>query len=298
MLSWLRQPFPFVESNTRRVIASFCISLFVFLFLFLFRPFGLDLLERARLLPITLAYGGVTLAVTLLTNVAAVLLLPSFYNERRWSVGREILSVVITISLIALGNLLLGRWQGFMDFGYLAIATSFLFTFMVGIFPVGALVAFRQITLLKKNLQAAAVMNTDIPSPMAEKSSALPESVLLTIKGDGKNETLTILPHHFIMAASADNYVEVFYLDRGKPARVLLRTTLQSVEKSLAGFDAFLRCHRGYIVNLEQVTHVDGNSQGVRLRMNHQAESIPVSRAVQPVLKEKLHALSNSSNPT
>ena len=50
----------------------------------------------------------------------------------------------------------------------------------------------------------------------------------------------------------------------------------------------FLRCHRSFIVNIEQIKQVKGNSQGVNLMLGDGIDYVPVSRTNIPRLKELL----------
>ena len=52
---------------------------------------------------------------------------------------------------------------------------------------------------------------------------------------------------------SADNYVYVWYLNKGKVTKFLLRNTLKVMEDFMAGTNV-LRCHRSYMVNFDQVS--------------------------------------------
>jgi len=51
---------------------------------------------------------------------------------------------------------------------------------------------------------------------------------------------------------SADNYVNIYYLDKSKTARFTLRNTIKRLEESLKGTE-IIRCHRSFMVNFEKV---------------------------------------------
>ena len=51
---------------------------------------------------------------------------------------------------------------------------------------------------------------------------------------------------------SADNYVNIFYLDNAKVLRYTLRSTIMRMEEFFDGTET-IRCHRSYMVNFERV---------------------------------------------
>ncbi|MFQ5674627.1 MAG: LytTR family DNA-binding domain-containing protein [bacterium] len=60
---------------------------------------------------------------------------------------------------------------------------------------------------------------------------------------------------------------------------LLLRTSLNRVEKLLRKHPAIFRCHRTAIVNLRNVKSASGNSQGYQLKLKHIDQAVPVARS-------------------
>lgn len=56
----------------------------------------------------------------------------------------------------------------------------------------------------------------------------------------------------FLYLESADNYVNIYYLDKDKTTRFTLRNTIKRLEESL-GNAGIIRCHRSYMVNFDKV---------------------------------------------
>jgi DNA-binding LytR/AlgR family response regulator len=118
---------------------------------------------------------------------------------------------------------------------------------------------------------------------------------LVQLRGDNQKEELSIYPEELFYITSADNYVRIQYRLEGIQKSVLIRSTLKKMEEQLLTHPSFFRCHRMYLVNLQLVTSVMGNAQGLRLQLNGLEEPIPVSRSLTETVKEKLHQLSHSS---
>ena len=78
---------------------------------------------------------------------------------------------------------------------------------------------------------------------------------------------------------SQGNYIQVVYLDEeDKPKKEMVRATMISIEYDLAGFSKFIRVHRSYFVNMNQVVRSEGNAQGIKLFLKNTDEIVPVSR--------------------
>ena len=62
----------------------------------------------------------------------------------------------------------------------------------------------------------------------------------------------SIKKENLLYLESAENYVNICYLNKGKISKYLLRDTLKKIEESFAGTE-IIRCHRSYMVNFEKV---------------------------------------------
>jgi DNA-binding LytR/AlgR family response regulator len=77
---------------------------------------------------------------------------------------------------------------------------------------------------------------------------------------------------------SAENYVSICYLNKGKVSKYLLRDTLKKLEESFAGTN-IIRCHRSYMVNFEKVKVIKRDRDGLKLELdNLSVTDIPVSK--------------------
>jgi hypothetical protein len=77
---------------------------------------------------------------------------------------------------------------------------------------------------------------------------------------------------------SAENYVSICYLNKGKISKYLLRDTLKKMEENFAGTE-IIRCHRSYMVNFEKVRVIRKDKEGLKLELDAPVSiDIPVSR--------------------
>jgi len=244
------------------MIAGF--GLFIFLFLFIFKPFGLIGLKPLQQLFMTLGFGAVT---TVMLIVFKFLLEPFFVNKK-WTLGNHIVWDLIIASSIGVAN----YFYIFLIFGG-PFSIKYLFTSMwiailVGVIPVT--ISY----IINYNVQYRnALKEADIP----EEKIFWDEEVILTA-GNEKNE-VKVNPREILYICSNDNYVTIVTIKEGSPVKTTIRGTLLSAEEELSRNTRFLRCHKCYIINLDYVEKITGNSQNMKVRLKHTDDIIPVSRA-------------------
>jgi hypothetical protein len=88
----------------------------------------------------------------------------------------------------------------------------------------------------------------------------------------------SVTHENLLYIESAENYVNICYLNKGKVSKYLLRDTLKRVEEKHAGKD-LVRCHRSYIVNFERVKVIRKDHDGLKLEIDSpETIDIPVSK--------------------
>ena len=99
---------------------------------------------------------------------------------------------------------------------------------------------------------------------------------------------ISIPSEHIYYIGSQDNYVEIRYELDGKLLNYLMRCRTTRLEKQLEG-TSFLRCHRSFIVNLDNVTQVKRENAHVYLVLSHpEARKIPVSKSYYEAIQDRL----------
>lgn len=96
---------------------------------------------------------------------------------------------------------------------------------------------------------------------------------------DEKGELrLSVKRNNLLYLESSDNYVCIWYLNKGMVAKFLLRNTLKVLEANFSGTDV-LRCHRSYMVNFEQVKVIRREKDGIYLELGiERVPDIPISK--------------------
>jgi len=79
--------------------------------------------------------------------------------------------------------------------------------------------------------------------------------------------------------------VLVCYTKEGKTVSTELHTTLANVLNDLKAYENIFQCHRSFVVNLNNITSAQGNSNGYQLRLGKCPTMVPVSRTYVPKLR-------------
>lgn len=96
---------------------------------------------------------------------------------------------------------------------------------------------------------------------------------------DEKNELrLSVKRSNLLYIESADNYVCIWYLNKGTLTKFMLRNSLKTIEECLANTNV-LRCHRSFMVNFDQVKVIRREKDGVYMELGIEGvPDIPISK--------------------
>ena len=114
---------------------------------------------------------------------------------------------------------------------------------------------------------------------------------VLSLLSDNEKDRLDIELSQLLYIESNGNYIEVYYTKDQAQKSILLRSTLKRTEAQLEPHPSVVKCHRAFLINVDKIIHVKGNSQGLRLILKHTDTEIPVSRNFSKSLKDKLNSM-------
>ena len=100
-----------------------------------------------------------------------------------------------------------------------------------------------------------------------------------------RGHDLSIPINSLLYIEAKKNDVSVCYLKDDQPVTVELHTTLTAVLGELKDYENIFQCHRSFIVNINNITSAQGNSNGYQLTLGPSTATIPVSRSYVPQLK-------------
>ena len=283
------QPFPGCNLWLRNLRSSAIAGFIVFFIIYFLKPFGLNQVPANDILTHAFLYGIVTFVTTAANLLFLPRLLPYWFAEKSWTVGKELLMMIWQILTISLANALLTH----ILYGWTLSLSTFLiflgYTSAVGIFPVSFLVLLKYTRLLKKHQEDADSLDSEL------RTEPLLDQRLIKLFGDYQNEILEVMANDILYVSAADNYIQVFYLRDGFIKSDFLRSTLKNAEQRLSEFPQFFRCHRTYLVNLQKIEHISGNAQGLKLHLQGSSDPVPVSRSLNQRLKLKMQVNKSGS---
>ena len=254
---------------------------FSILFLLLYHPFsdtawlGTD--PEGTLLPTLLFY-----LVSIIILLGSKVLMMLYQLRHTISVGQLLLWLFSEFVLIAVAYLLfttrfIGTEVTFS--AKVLMRTSFCVGLILAIpYAIFALIASNrakteEINILKLNQEA------EIPAP---------KSPIIHFYDYTGALKISVPSDSIFYIGSQDNYVEIRYELDGKLLNYLMRCRTTRLEKQLEG-TSLIRCHRSFIVNLDNVTQFKRENARAVLVLSHpDAKKIPVSKSYYKAIAEHL----------
>ncbi len=130
---------------------------------------------------------------------------------------------------------------------------------LLGILPVAVLIIINQERMLRSHLKSAQQLNKKLIESKNKKEK------LIHFESDYKKDKLSIPSDSLIVIKSADNYIEIYYKSENIVKKQLIRYSLKKAIETVNGYEFILRCHRTFIININYIKEITGNSQGYKL---------------------------------
>lgn len=278
MLDFLYKPYPAPVSQKANWFMAIGVGAFIAFFLMFYLPFGIDKIPEANREIKLLGYGLVTFVSVLFFNSGLPKLFPNLFDDKNWLVWKEVIFLNAMLICIALGNtwytnFLINRGEVLCTEDFLPMCFN---TLALGIIPTVFLVLLDYQRLQKRYI-------TDSKNiQLAENTLVHHEPISILIEAE--NTQILLNPDTFLYAESMGNYANIISCESNEINKELHRSTLKHLAEKIPAPN-ILRCHRSYIINLDQVANVTGNAQGFKLSLKNCEEIIPVSRKYVPLVK-------------
>lgn len=282
MFRILQQPYPFGEkSNFRLLLQSFGEGTFIALFLILFQPFGLTEWQDPNKNWYLAGYGLVTTLCGIILRFIIFKTFPKYHNESSWNIGKEILSILLLILMVAFGNVLLSKIAFNLSISFGSFLWMLVGVMIIGIFPATFGVMLNYIVQLKKYNQPIVVQHHSVSELSSESIS---ENKTLKLTAENEKDSIELSTDSLYYIESSDNYSTIYFEKQGKLQKELLRSSLTRLEGQISS-ENIVRCHRSFIVNLDKVEKVTGNAQGYKLHLEAPELLVPVARKYSEVVE-------------
>lgn len=279
MSNILNKPYPPAEPGKTSILLSLALGLLVGSFLTFFEPFDIAQMKMEhKSIKISL-YGLITFFSMLFFLHFLPILAPRWMSDQFWKVKHEIGFLLVMILFIATLNGLYINYINELDFSWRNYFIIIRDTAIVGIVPISFIVLINQNRKWQKYAKAA---NNIQLSEVETQEKTLVQRIQITLPNS--NTILEIDPINLLFIESDGNYVEIKEYENSQVSKQLHRMTLRHLESQLT-IPHIVKCHRSFLVNLNQVTKVEGNAQGFRLTLQEGVAVVPVSRKFVPLIK-------------
>ena len=269
-MSFLSRKYPFPKSrNWLRDCALYCFI--VFLILYFLEPFGFSTYKGNKLV-VALIFGAITFGCCF---VYGFLYMPLQKRIKPWRIWHEVLSILAVVLFIGICNYLV-----FSIIFRSPISLELFLLFLYWTLLIGVIVSFFSVSLnyyrhLRNQLET-----------LLDKTTEEQKDIIVTLHDTNVRGNDLQLPINDLLYIEAQkNNVAVCYMKDGKVQTTELHTTLTAVLADLQEHGNIFQCHRSFVVNLNNITSAQGNSNGYQLKLGECTTTVPVSRTYVPKLR-------------
>ncbi len=290
---WLNAPFPFYLNDDRKnFLLVTVLSAFVTLFLYLFKTES----EFSFANGLEWLHGLITFGALLFNLLVLPRIFPALMDPTAWTIKKYIVFNVWHLVLIwAIATVLEKMFFCPFDMGWITVMRHTIVQVAIkGIIPIALCTLFLKAQLLQQSLREAIKTNQELQKIQVlkrEAKEAIKTASQITLYSD-TSESLTFNLPDLLFIEADDNYSTVMWKEAGAIQKKLLRVNLKNLESQLDN-SFTLRCHRSYIVNVNAISAISGNTNGYKLKINGSDFSIPVSRPKGKEIMEKISQLRN-----
>ncbi len=270
-MRYFNKPYDLLQIPKFKFFYTIGLAIFCFIFLYTFEPFGLYNVSGLLKLKVISLY---IIAGFVITVIHLFWLQNIFI--KRFTLGNTILWISWITLLTSISTSIINDMA--FNKGHLSILSVVVFTgivFLINLFPTSIIILGHYIYLLKKQIKVTSQINRTISDKNVSENLA--EEI--TISASNQRDNITLNLSDLLYITSADNYIDVYYLESKVLKHNLLRNTLSNIEEQIAkNSQSIKRCHKSFIVNIDLVKSVSGNASGYKIEFERVELLIPISR--------------------
>lgn len=269
-MSFLTRKYPLSQSShLLRDCAVF--GIIVFLILYVLQPFGMSVYCGNKLL-MSLLFGAITFGCCYLFGLAKM---PLQKKISPWLIWHEALSILANVLFIGLCNFIACSIILHYPISFSVFLQFFYWALIIGVIVTAFSVGFSYYRNLRIQLER-----------LLDKTTEQQTDIVVTIHDmNVRSHDLQIPINDLLYIEAQKNNVSVCYMKDGKMLTSVLHTTLTAVLDDLHNYENIFQCHRSFVVNLNNITSAQGNSNGYQLKLGNCPTLVPVSRTYVPKLR-------------
>jgi DNA-binding LytR/AlgR family response regulator len=273
----------FVQLLNRNIRLLLGISFGIFLFILFLEPFHLEKFDFDNRLLFIAGFGGIVFLFMFLLRIILPWIIQKNDLEGDKTMLNSYLEGLIILILCSVAFTFYLRYVG-------SVSISFYVVFKIVLICLAPSVALKLYDvnkgLMRQNESLISERKTIQKQVEKYEEDILNKSIEFISETGAENLTLIIAEVVFIQ--SADNYVEIAYMDGENIRKTLIRNTLKNVELQIKPYSNFIRCHRTCIVNMHYIEKLNQDYSSHWMTIKGFQERIPVSRQYLLKLKEAL----------
>jgi DNA-binding LytR/AlgR family response regulator len=259
------------------------ISFGIFLFFLFFQPFTFGSFDFNNSLLFVAGLGTIVFVIMVLVRItipglfrksdqnSRVLLLPAYFNG------------FIILVLSSLAFIFYLRYVGMVHITFFSTIKIIL----ICLVPPISLGIYDYIDELRQQNELLIIEKKRIQKQIEKYEEDLLNKSI-TFISENNSENFSLLISEVVFIKSADNYVEIVYMEGDNYRKKLIRNTLRNIELQIRQYSNFIRCHRICIVNLHYIDKLIRRDSNHWLIIRGFDEQVPVSRQYLLKLKESI----------
>lgn len=276
MWNIFNKPYPFSDDLKHNTKIIFFTSIGVCVFLFLFQPFDISTLPEKEKYNLMAGIGIVTFLSLSFNMLVMPSLFPGKFASANWNIKKEILWNVWILFTTLAGYFLLNTYLGAIKVGFSLVIKLVL----TAVIPISVLIVVNHNKMLRSHVKLA----DELSKKLKENKSV--QERMVYFNSDYQKDSLAIKINSLLLIRSANNYIEVFWKESGLVKSQMVRCSMLNAEEALKEHKFIFKCHRSFIININYIDKIEGNSQGYRLFFEDVNFPVPVSKNLAYKLKE------------
>ena len=218
---------------------------FAFLFIIIYKPFNVEhWAEVSRFVFVACVLGIVLLGM----SIAAISRIIMCYYAKKNTITylKYIVWVFVELVLMSVAFTICSTLTGVQLDIVEAFEKSLLNTSLILLIPY--IVCITALTLQDRNERLREIED-DYDKAMQERAET---KNIISFYDERGELQFSVTKENLLYVESADNYINIWYMKGSMPKKLILRNTLKRTAELLIDTHV-MRCHRGYMVNMEQV---------------------------------------------
>ena len=265
--TYLSTPAHTVNSNYH--VVAIALGVMVYLILAILQPFGINEGPKEKYIYL-IGFALITYIGSVIPTAVMHRIYKSEIEEGRFSNGKNIASFLLSVLLIIIGNFVYFKFLNPDAPTVPLLWAAFWQTIIISVLLVGVYMTFDN-ARLRRELERINQIN----QKLSQKNNAPAAPPIKKIETQGKSSPSDIDPLTLLYIESDKNYCKIT-TDEGTS---VVRSTLTTLENQLKECGFVIRCHRAFLINLNNVEGIEGSaSNGYRLKLKNHNTEIPVSR--------------------